>query len=125
MSELTPTSVISMTLNDCARVLGAQLHIPNPTIHAAFEGVSTDSRRIDSGQLFVALCGEHFDGHEYVAAAASRGAVAAIVAHKVDVAIAQIIVGDTMWAYGCLAQHWRSRFSYPSLLSPAVTARQR
>ena len=47
----------------------------NPRI----EGVSTDTRTIASGELFIALKGEHFDGHEFIEAAAGRGAAAAMV----------------------------------------------
>ena len=45
-----------------------------------FQSVSTDSRAIQSGQLFVALRGDRFDGHEFVTALAAQGAVAAMVA---------------------------------------------
>ena len=44
-----------------------------------FARVSTDTRTLQAGDLFVALQGEHFDGHEYVATAKAGGAVAAIV----------------------------------------------
>ena len=103
----------SMTLSDCARQLGAALFLPNSNQGAAFDGVSTDSRRILPGELFVAIKGENFDGHQYVAGALARGAAAAVVAKIQDVPIAQIVVGDTLWAYAQLAQFWRSRFSLP------------
>ncbi|HRI92430.1 MAG TPA: Mur ligase domain-containing protein, partial [Accumulibacter sp.] len=45
-----------------------------------FCGVSTDSRSIGPGELFLALRGDHFDGHDFLAAAKARGAVAAVVA---------------------------------------------
>jgi UDP-N-acetylmuramoyl-tripeptide--D-alanyl-D-alanine ligase len=106
---------IQMTLHDCARALSATLHLPNASTGAAFEGISTDSRSLARGQLFLALKGENFDGHEYVAGALTRGASAAIVSRRLDIAIPQIVVGDTMWAYGQLAQHWRSRFSLPMI----------
>jgi UDP-N-acetylmuramoyl-tripeptide--D-alanyl-D-alanine ligase len=106
---------IQMTLHDCARALSATLHLSNASTGAAFEGISTDSRSLARGQLFVALKGENFDGHEYVAGALARGAVGAIVSRQLDIAIPQIVVGDTMWAYGQLAQHWRSRFSLPTI----------
>jgi len=46
----------------------------------SFSGVSTDSRTIAAGELFIALRGDHFDGHHYLAAARERGAAAAVVA---------------------------------------------
>jgi len=115
MSQCSPMGLITMSLQDCAQALGAQLLSPNPNIHAVFEGIYTDSRRISAKQLFVALRGEHFDGHDYVACVAERGAVAAVVSRKIAHPIPQLIVGDTMWAYGQLAQYWRSRFSLPTI----------
>lgn len=101
----------SMTLHDCARKLGARLIAADPATR--FHGVSTDSRSIVRDELFVALKGPIFDGHAYVDQVRVRGAVAALVAQPVEVDIAQIVVGDTMWAYGLLAQFWRSRFNVP------------
>ena len=110
------SQLANMTLVDCARRLGAML-LPergaNTNTHAAFQGVSTDSRSIAKGELFVALSGENFDGHDYVASAAARGAAGALVSHKVDADITQLVVSDTMFAYGKLAQYWRSRFTTP------------
>ncbi|MBK1648504.1 UDP-N-acetylmuramoyl-tripeptide--D-alanyl-D-alanine ligase [Rhabdochromatium marinum] len=76
----------------------------------AFQGVVTDSRRACEGQLFVALSGEHFDGHDYVAAAAERGAVAAMVSRALPMAIPQWIVDDPLQGLGRLAAAWRERF---------------
>ena len=79
-------------------------------------GVSTDSRTIKGGELFIALSGANFDGHAYVARAAERGAAAALVSRIVDdVTIPQILVSDTRLALGRLAQIWRRRFSVPVL----------
>jgi len=103
-----------ITLAECARLLSATMHPSNTSNDGVFESVSTDSRSVGAGQLFVALVGENFDGHDYVASAAVHGATAALVSRLVDTAdtpITQILVGDTMWAYGKLAQHWRSRSS--------------
>jgi UDP-N-acetylmuramoyl-tripeptide--D-alanyl-D-alanine ligase len=106
----------SMTMVDCARMLGAKLiDASSSPIGAVFQGVSTDSRTIAQGELFVALKGENFDGHEYVAKSAARGAAAALVSRVVDSPIPQIVVGNTMFAYGQLAQLWRSRFTTPIL----------
>jgi UDP-N-acetylmuramoyl-tripeptide--D-alanyl-D-alanine ligase len=66
-------------------------------------GVSTDSRHVKLGQLFVALVGERFDGHEHVAAAAEKGAAAALVSRVQDVEIPQILVSDTLKALGDMA----------------------
>lgn len=78
-----------------------------------FSGVSTDTREVTPGQLFVALSGPHFDAHEFVAQAKQKGAVAAVVARPVDTEIPQIIVSDTQLAYGQLAANWRQQFNIP------------
>ena len=84
---------------------------------AGFVGVSTDSRNIGAGELFVALKGDHFDGHEYVEKAQARGAVAVLVSREVKTPspIPQIVVSDTLLALGRLAKIWRSRFTIPVL----------
>jgi UDP-N-acetylmuramoyl-tripeptide--D-alanyl-D-alanine ligase len=81
-------------------------------------GVSTDSRNIQPGNLFIALKGPHFDGRAFVAQALERGAAAALVAGEFprqdlpsEPAILQ--VEDTLEALGRLAQAWRRRFSLP------------
>jgi len=77
-------------------------------------GVSTDTRRIGEGELFVALVGENFDAHEYLDQAASRGACAAVVAHRVpDAGMPQLVLGDTRVALTRIGAAWRARFSLP------------
>ncbi|MBU6417452.1 MAG: UDP-N-acetylmuramoyl-tripeptide--D-alanyl-D-alanine ligase, partial [Xanthomonadaceae bacterium] len=65
-------------------------------------GVSTDSRTIKKGELFVALVGEQHDGHDHVADAVAHGAAGAIVSRRVDAGIPQIVVADTLHALGDL-----------------------
>ncbi|HNH24040.1 MAG TPA: UDP-N-acetylmuramoyl-tripeptide--D-alanyl-D-alanine ligase [Accumulibacter sp.] len=80
-----------------------------------FHGVSTDSRTIAQGQLFVALRGETFDGHHYLADVMVRGAAAAMVADDAshDSSLALLRVADTRLALGALAADWRNRFTLP------------
>ncbi|MCE5181074.1 MAG: UDP-N-acetylmuramoyl-tripeptide--D-alanyl-D-alanine ligase [Betaproteobacteria bacterium] len=81
----------------------------------AFTGVSSDSRAVAAGELFVALKGERFDGHDYVAQVIAQGATAALVDHA-DPAWGDfplLIVADTRLALGALAGLWRSRFGIP------------
>ena len=82
----------------------------------AFKGVETDSRKDCAGKLFVALRGERFDGHDYVALAAQKGAVAALVEHACDAGLPQLKVDDCRLAMGHLARWWRQQ------LSPRVVA---
>jgi UDP-N-acetylmuramoyl-tripeptide--D-alanyl-D-alanine ligase len=76
-------------------------------------GVCTDSRHITPGCLFIALRGPNHDGHQHVAAAASAGAVAALVEQPVDCVIPQIIVADSHQALGRLAAAWRRELATP------------
>jgi UDP-N-acetylmuramoyl-tripeptide--D-alanyl-D-alanine ligase len=66
------------------------------------EFVSTDTRTIEQGALFIALRGGNFDGHQFVDQAIARGAGAVVVDHQLDIDIPQIIVADTTSALGAL-----------------------
>jgi len=85
--------------------------------NATFSGVSTDTRSIVPGDLFVALAGERYDGHDYVPQAIGRGAAAALVSRRVgsEREIPQVVVKDTKAALGRLGAAWRARFSLPVL----------
>ncbi len=74
--------------------------------------VGTDSRAIKKGQLFVALKGENFDGHEYAAQSLEQGASAVLVSKASNVSPA-VVVEDTRLALGDLASHWRAKFDMP------------
>ena len=95
--------MIESTLEKAADSMQGVLHGSD----AQFRGVSTDTRTIETGQLFVALQGPNFDGGQFVAAAAERHAAAAVVADNVDSALARIEVSDTRVALGQLAAAWR------------------
>ena len=62
--------------------LGCRRPLPNGSPAARITGVSTDTRSVGRGQLFVAIRGEHFDGHDFLAMAKERGAAAALVDEK-------------------------------------------
>jgi len=101
-----------MSIVDAAQAVGGRAH-GGP---ARFTSVSTDSRSIQAGALFVALRGERFDGHVFIEAAKARGASAAMVASRSaaqDHGIPCIAVEDTRLALGRLAGYWRARFSIP------------
>jgi UDP-N-acetylmuramoyl-tripeptide--D-alanyl-D-alanine ligase len=103
-----------MTLGEVAGVLGTDATLPQPR----FDGVSTDTRAVKRGELFVALRGERFDGHDFLAAAAERGATGAIVdrGYRKALPLPAVVVDDTRRALGELARHWRRRFS-PALVA--------
>jgi UDP-N-acetylmuramoyl-tripeptide--D-alanyl-D-alanine ligase len=100
-----------MQLREAARAVGAELHGESQRV----DGVSTDSRAVAVGDLFVALRGERFDGHEYLAEAQKRGAVGALTSRLVQTQIpmAQVVADDTRLALGRLAAWWRGRFALP------------
>jgi len=76
-----------------------------------FDAVSNDSRGDCTRQLFVALRGARFDAHGFVAQAGRQGAAAALVDHRVDTDIPQLIVDDTRLGLGRLAAAWRERIT--------------
>ena len=84
------------------------------TLHGAdhgFSGVSTDTRTLKAGELFVALQGPNFDGCDYVGQARDKGAAGAVVSRLVDEEIPQIAVEDAKRALGELGSAWRQQLS--------------
>ena len=100
-------------LSDILEALEPVLLGATGSMDIGFEGVSTDTRTVKEGDVFVALTGERFDGHEFVSAAVAAGAVAVVVNRPVDADVPQLIVSDTGLAYGLTAKAWRSRFAIP------------
>jgi UDP-N-acetylmuramoyl-tripeptide--D-alanyl-D-alanine ligase len=101
-----------LDLETAANALGANRTGEN----SVFTGVSTDTRSLRRGDLFVALRGERFDGHTFVESAFAAGAAAAMVdgrAHLTRPDWPLLIVPDTRLALGRLAAWWRERFSIP------------
>ena len=78
-----------------------------------FIGVSTDTRTVTSGQLFIALKGPYYDAHDFVQDAINKGAAGVLVQQKLDIETPQIVVPDTQVALGQLAAAWRQQFSIP------------
>ena len=71
--------------------------------------IATDTRTIKPGDIFLALSGDNFDGHDYIATAIEQGAVAAIVSRPISADIAQLVVDDTRLALGQLAAYRRQQ----------------
>jgi UDP-N-acetylmuramoyl-tripeptide--D-alanyl-D-alanine ligase len=80
---------------------------------AEFGVVSTDTRNLAPGALFVAIRGERFDGNDYVAAAAEQGAIGALVSRSGNSKLTQIEVSDTRRAFVMMARAWRENFAIP------------
>lgn len=98
-----------MSVFSCARVLGGTAI----GVDATFHSVCTDTRMLEPGALYVALRGERFDGHDFIAQADEKGAAAALVARSVATRLPVITVADTRLALGQLARYWRGQFSIP------------
>jgi UDP-N-acetylmuramoyl-tripeptide--D-alanyl-D-alanine ligase len=91
---------------------GAACRLRGPA-DVRFASVSTDTRSLERGALYVALRGPRFDGHSFAQAAGAGGAAALLVDHELPVALPQLIVAETRAALGWLAAHWRARFALP------------
>ena len=72
-----------------------------------FSGVSTDTRSLQAGELYIAIIGESFDGHQFVEQAQMLGAAAVLVSRALEIDIPQIVVQDTRIALGKFAQWHR------------------
>lgn len=92
------------SLSSAAKNMNGTLHGENQQ----FDGISTDSRSISDGELFFALQGPNFDGHDYVGNAKAHGAAGAVVSNVVADDIAQITVDDVKQALGRLGASWRN-----------------
>lgn len=106
-----------MTLSEAARALNATLLGED----VRFQAVSTDTRTLQPGDLFVALTGDNFDGHAFVAEAIAKGACAILISASLDTTVSELTgtvvpalrVADTRLALGQLSAAWRARFSIP------------
>ena len=77
-------------------------------------GITTDTRQIQPQELFIALTGENFDGHNFTQQAVDKGAIAVIVDRQIEsLTVPQFIVKDTLEAYQQIAHWWRDRFNIP------------
>jgi UDP-N-acetylmuramoyl-tripeptide--D-alanyl-D-alanine ligase len=96
-------------VGELAKVLDARLEGDGAS---EVTGVAIDSRAVRPGDLFVALPGEHVDGHEYVAQAAAAGATATLVSRAVPAPFPRLLVPDTLAGLQKLARAERAEASY-------------
>ena len=78
-----------------------------------FGVVTTDTRALGPGSLFVAIPGDRFDGNDFVAEALAKGAAGALVSRVAASALPQVQVRDSRRALGAMARAWRASFSIP------------
>ncbi|WP_168416057.1 UDP-N-acetylmuramoyl-tripeptide--D-alanyl-D-alanine ligase [Erwinia amylovora] len=91
--------MISVTLQQVAQLTGGTLHGDD----RAIADVTTDTRKAAEGSLFIALKGERFDAHDFVADAITAGCSALLVSKRLPVELPQVVVADTRIALGQLA----------------------
>jgi len=108
------SAAFAWTDADVARAL----NLAEPGRAGTYRAVSTDSRSVESGDLFVALVGDNFDGHDFVPQALASGATGVVVSGPVDTDLVDRTaeapfnvyrVADTVAAYGALAGHRRAQ----------------
>ncbi len=96
--------------------LSAAAHALNASLTGGdteFFAVTSDTRALKGGDLFVALVGPNFDGHAFLSEAQAKGAAGAMVSRELPTTLPTITVGDTRLGLGRLAAHWRAQFSIP------------
>lgn len=102
----------SMTLAQIAEITQGELLYPNAEI--TISAISKDTRSLSAGDLYLALRGEHFDGHQFVAQAHEKQAAAVLVeSFQPEINVAQIKVADSLLALGQLAAFNRDQFTGP------------
>ena len=98
--------MIALTLTELTQAVDGQLFGENLTINA----ISTDSRALNAGDVFLALQGPNFDGHKFVKQASEQGCSAVIVQQFYDeIAMAQVVVADTHQALGQIAAYVKAK----------------
>ena len=100
-----------MRLSEAARAIPAEMRGED----RAFGAVSTDTRTLGPQALFVALKGERYDGHDFLAQAAEKDIAGALVqsTEKLPAKLPALVVDDTRLALGRLSKYWRGKFSMP------------
>lgn len=103
------------TLAQLTEVLSATpIHLSRSDLEQQVSGISTDTRQLKPGEIFLALRGENFDGHQFLEAAKQQGAIAVITESDSAVTdMPQLRVPDTLGAYQTIGRWWRSQFAIP------------
>ncbi|MGF1934725.1 MAG: UDP-N-acetylmuramoyl-tripeptide--D-alanyl-D-alanine ligase [Nostoc sp. ChiQUE02] len=95
-------------------ILARTVNLSEAALTQLSSGIQTDSRSLKPGEVFVALRGDKFDGHEFVPTAIAKGALAAIVDFEYENPGFPILqVKDTLQAYQKIGRWWRDRFNIP------------
>ncbi|WP_394248881.1 UDP-N-acetylmuramoyl-tripeptide--D-alanyl-D-alanine ligase [Vibrio profundi] len=103
--------MIDFTLEQVSKILNARLVGSDVTV----QSVSTDTRTVEAGALFIALVGERFDAHDFCEQAVESGASALLVERELDLSIAQLVVEDTKAALGLLGSWVHQQCQIPTM----------
>lgn len=106
---------VSITISQLVEVLIAEpVNVSASTLTQLGTGIQTDTRILQPGEVFLALRGEKFDGHDFVPTAIAQGAIVAIVDHHYENPGFPVLrVKDTLKAYQQIAKWWRESFAIP------------
>ena len=113
-----------MSLDDIAEILLVE-HLAAKRIgeNVVVKGISTDTRTIEGGELFIALTGPNFDGHKFIQQAFDKGAIACLVEAEVENKNA-VVTKDTHLALGLLAKAWRQKLDKPVIAITGSNGKQ-
>jgi len=103
--------MLRLMLSDCQDALAGELNGDDVQL----SGFSIDTRTLQPGDLYIAIEGERFDGHDYCEEAAKKGACGFLVHKSIDSSLPQLQVDNTRVALGSLAQLWAQRFQVPTV----------
>ena len=107
----------SATIDQLISLLdAAAVNVPEDIRLVPATGICTDTRILQSGEVFLAFRGTQFDGHQFVSSALQSGAIAAIVDRDYDATnqtMPLLVVRDTLKAYQAIARWWRQQFAIP------------
>lgn len=110
-STKTPICISLQQLSEWLRTV--TINFDDDRLLSPVAGISTDTRSIAPGDVFLALRGDRFDGHAFVEQAIAQGAIAAIVDHSIGEDLPLLIVPDTLAAYQAIAGCYRQQFAIP------------
>lgn len=116
--ETKLTSTFSWSLDDLASSTDGDLVGPLAETHSVkFSSVSTDTRTLQPGALYIAIKGDNFDGHKFIAEAVKQGAVAVLISEEVDSIVPGVMVDDTRIALGQFARWHRLQMPVKTLVA--------
>jgi len=103
--------MLRLMLSDCQSHLDGELSGDDVQL----SGFSIDTRTLQPGELYIAIKGDRFDGHEYCSEAQKKGASGLLVHTKIDSDLPQLLVDDTRVALGLLGKMWAEQFQVPTV----------